>query len=135
MRLILLLVGLSLLPATAVSQEALPDGVSETTINQGRAIFTGAGICFACHGTDGSGVPGAGPNLTDDEWWNIDFDFEELVRVIRQGVAADQSRTGAYMPPKGGSQITDEQVAAVAAYVWSLSRAGTGPVNPPGTNP
>jgi mono/diheme cytochrome c family protein len=25
------------------------------------------------------------------------------------------------MPPKGGSQITDDEVKAVAAYVYSLS--------------
>jgi len=25
------------------------------------------------------------------------------------------------MPPKGGAQLTDEQVSAVAAYVWALS--------------
>ena len=28
---------------------------------------------------------------------------------------------GAIMPPKGGSAITDDQVKAVAAYVWTLS--------------
>jgi len=27
------------------------------------------------------------------------------------------------MPPKGGAQLTDEQVSAVAAYVWALSGA------------
>ncbi|MBT8461557.1 MAG: cytochrome c [Gemmatimonadetes bacterium] len=135
MRVTCYLVALLLLPASAFSQEALPEGVTETTIDEGRALYMGTGICFACHGTDGRGVPGAGPDLTDDEWWNIDLDFAELLRVIRQGVAADQSRTGAYMPPKGGSQITDEQVAAVAAYVWSLSRTGSGPTTPPGTNP
>jgi mono/diheme cytochrome c family protein len=25
------------------------------------------------------------------------------------------------MPPKGGAQLTPEQVSAVAAYVWGLS--------------
>jgi mono/diheme cytochrome c family protein len=25
------------------------------------------------------------------------------------------------MPPKGGAQLTDDQVSAVAAYVWGLS--------------
>jgi hypothetical protein len=26
------------------------------------------------------------------------------------------------MPPRGGANLKDEQVRAVAAYVWSLSR-------------
>jgi mono/diheme cytochrome c family protein len=31
-----------------------------------------------------------------------------------------RNELGAMMPPKGGSQITEAQVHAVAAYVWSL---------------
>jgi mono/diheme cytochrome c family protein len=45
----------------------------------------------------------------------------EIVKQIMAGVAADKSTTGTVMPPKGGSGLTDVQVKAVAAYVWSLS--------------
>ena len=31
------------------------------------------------------------------------------------------------MPPKGGSSITDDEVKAVAAYVYSLSHKKPGP--------
>jgi mono/diheme cytochrome c family protein len=37
-------------------------------------------------------------------------------------VTPDQSKTGTIMPPKGGSQLTDEQVREVSAYVWSISQ-------------
>jgi hypothetical protein len=32
-----------------------------------------------------------------------------------------ESKEGCPMPPRGGSSITDEEVKAVAAYVYSLS--------------
>jgi len=31
------------------------------------------------------------------------------------------------MPPKGGAQLTDDQVRALAAYVYALRRAGVKP--------
>ncbi len=39
-----------------------------------------------------------------------------------KGVTAQKSSTGVPMPAKGGTSITDEQVKAVSAYVWSLSK-------------
>jgi hypothetical protein len=29
------------------------------------------------------------------------------------------------MPPKGGAQLSDSDVAAVSAYVWSISHAAS----------
>jgi cytochrome c5 len=43
------------------------------------------------------------------------------VKQILAGIDADSSKTGQIMPPKGGSAITEDDVKAVAAYVWSLS--------------
>jgi len=28
------------------------------------------------------------------------------------------------MPPKGGAQLSEQQVAAVSAYVWAISHRG-----------
>jgi cbb3-type cytochrome c oxidase subunit III len=90
-------------------------------VEEGTKLFSGAGICFACHGADAKGVQGMGANLTDDKWLHSDGSFEAIVRQILQGVPADKSTTGVAMPAKGGSQLTEAQVRAVAAYVWSLS--------------
>jgi cytochrome c5 len=40
---------------------------------------------------------------------------------IAKGVTKEESKTGVPMPAKGGSSISDDEVKAVAAYVWSLS--------------
>ena len=103
----------------------LPEGVTMEMVNQGREIYSGAGLCYVCHGADGQGMPGLGANLVDSEWIHSDSSFEGIVQTVMNGVDASNSTTGTAMPPKGGSGITDEQVNAVAAYVYTLSRGGS----------
>lgn len=107
-------------PAAAMDME-LPEGVTPEMVASGEAIFTGQGICYTCHLTGGVGGPLA-PNLTDDEWINTDGSYEGIVEVVTNGVPEPVEHPG-IMLPKGGSSITDEQVQAVSAYVWTLSRA------------
>lgn len=103
----------------------LPEGVTPEMVAEGKEIFASAGICFTCHGQDAKGIPNLGADLTDDEWLQSDGSYEGIVQTITQGVPAEKSSTGTPMPPKGGSQITEAQVQAVAAYVWTLSRGGS----------
>jgi mono/diheme cytochrome c family protein len=109
--------------ATAQRADSLPPGATAKMVTDGAALFKGAGLCSACHGADGKGIPSLGPDLTDAKWLHSKGTYDELVKQIAAGVPADKSTTGMMMPPKGGSAITDEQVKAVAAYVWTLSRA------------
>lgn len=117
-----------LLPVAATAQvpDSLPESVTPQMIQQGAQLFSGAGICMACHGADAKGAPNLGPDLTDDEWLHSDGSFEAIVQQILAGVPADQSKSGQIMPPKGGGALTDEQVRAVAAYVWSRRFASDG---------
>ena len=101
--------------------EALPPGVTAQMVREGETLFKGAGLCSACHGQDGKGIPNLGTNLADAQWVQSKGSYDEIVRQITTGVAADKSTTGVVMPPKGGTSITDAQVKAIAAYVWSLS--------------
>lgn len=100
----------------------LPEGVTPEMVAQGKEIFGGAGLCNVCHGPEGKGMPGLGANLTDDEWLHNDGSYEGIVQTIMNGVDASESSVGTAMPPKGGSGISDDQVKAVAAYVYTLSR-------------
>ena len=101
--------------------EPLPAGVTPQMIKDGQAIFQGAGLCAACHGPDAKGLPNLGANLTDTQWLHSKGTYDDIVKQILTGVTADKSTSGTVMPPKGGSSITDVQIKAVAAYVWSLS--------------
>ena len=104
-------------PAPAMGME-LPEGVTPEMVAQGETIFTGAGICYTCHMPGGVGGPLA-PNLTDDEWINVDGSYPAIVQLVTTGVPEPQQHPG-IMLPKGGSSISDAEVRAVAAYVWTL---------------
>lgn len=102
--------------------DALPSGVTPDLIARGRAVFAGPGACFACHGMDARGA--LGPSLADTLWLHSDGSFEAIVAQVKKGVSAAESTTGVVMPPLGGTKISEEDVRAVAAYVWSLRRKG-----------
>jgi cytochrome c5 len=99
-----------------------PEGVTAAMVEEGRAVYAGAGLCTTCHAPDGSGVPNLGSNLVDDEWLHSDGSYEGIVATVTNGVPAAQSSTGVPMIARGGSSISDAQVRAVSAYVWTLSR-------------
>jgi mono/diheme cytochrome c family protein len=109
------------LATRAAAQAAtLPEGVTPAMVKEGAGLFRGAGLCYACHGPDAKGD--IGPNLTDATWLHSTGSYAEIVQQITTGVPAEQSKSGIMMPPKGASTITDAQVKAVAAYVWTLSQ-------------
>ena len=98
----------------------LPEGVTMEMVTQGKEIYSGAGLCYTCHGANGEGVPGLGANFTDDEWVHGDGSYEGISATVLNGVDTSASSTGTPMPPKGGSGITDDQARAVSAYVWTI---------------
>ena len=107
-------------PATAQAAAALPAGVTPAMITKGKTIFTSTGLCFACHGMDAKGT--VGPNLTDGTWVHGKGTYPEIVQIVTTGIPVAQTKLGkGAMPPLGGSQISEDDVKAVAAYVWSLS--------------
>ena len=98
---------------------AAPAGVTPELIAQGDKIFHGPGNCYACHGSNAEGS--VGPNLTDAEWIHSKGSYDEIVAQVIKGVPKEESKSGIVMPPRGGSTISDDEVKAVAAYVYSLS--------------
>ena len=125
-----LIVGLAVSPARAAAQsdsaaDSLPAGVTPEMVTPGKAVFTKTGLCFACHGATGQGA--VCPNLTANPWIHGDGSYSFIVATVTTGVTKEQSKSGVVMPPKGGSSISEEDVKAVAAYVWTLSRGKTQP--------
>lgn len=115
----LLLASAAVLVATPAAAQA-PAAVTPAAIAQGDSIYHTRGNCYACHGANAQGA--VGPNLTDAEWIHSDGSYDAIVKQITSGVPAAESKSKIPMPPKGGSQITDDEVKAVAAYVYSLSQ-------------
>jgi cbb3-type cytochrome c oxidase subunit III len=105
-------------PEAAAQGKPAPAGVTPATIAKGDTIFHKTGLCYACHGSNAEGA--VGPNLTDAEWLHGDGSYEMILATVATGIPAEKAKKGIPMPPKGGSTISDEDVKAVAAYVYSL---------------
>jgi len=113
------LTALSVLGAASTNAQALPEGVTQEIVDKGKEIYAKQGLCFACHGQEGKGL--VGPSLADDVWLHSKGTYPEIVAQIMKGVPKEEAKSGVPMPPKGGSSISDDDVKAVAAYVYSLS--------------
>jgi mono/diheme cytochrome c family protein len=117
-----LLVTIGLLAAAVPARaQGLPSGVTQDQVDKGKAVFTGAGNCYACHGQNAQGMLGPTTNLVNHQWLHSDGSYPAIVAYIKKGVTKEESKSGIPMPARGGSNINDDQVNQVAAYVWSLS--------------
>jgi cytochrome c5 len=90
-------------PAKASAIEGLPAGAATNPV--GEKLYKT--VCFACHA---SGVMGA-PKFGSMEKWApfIKTGLDTMVKNAIHGVGA--------MPPRGGSQATDEQMRAAVEYM------------------
>jgi glucose/arabinose dehydrogenase/mono/diheme cytochrome c family protein len=103
----------------------LPPGVAPDQVALGDRIFHGEvanGTCTGCHGSDAKGTS-VGPDLTSGRWLWGDGSVEAITKVITEGVPHPKRYTGV-MPPMGGAQLSPQDVAAVADYVWAIGHAG-----------
>jgi glucose/arabinose dehydrogenase/mono/diheme cytochrome c family protein len=115
-------------PAAAAEKPAtLPPGVTPAMIALGDSVYHGqvaGATCAGCHGTNAKGTPLA-PDLTDSQWIWGNGSLASITKTIREGVPAPKQHTGV-MPPMGGAQLSPPQLAAVSAYVYSLSHSAGG---------
>ena len=100
----------------------LPPGVTPELAETGRALFL---PCAVCHGLDGRGNQ-LGPSLRDTEWTHITGSIEEIERLVREGVPAPRDYP-VPMAPMGGGDFDEQELRAVAAYVFAISRSTPAP--------
>ncbi len=110
--------------AAAPKGPVMPAGVTPASIAMGDSIFN-TGACQRCHGQKGAGGQN-GPSLVAGPWLHSTGKYEEIVATITTGVPRtalkDQTRRFPMNPRGGPMNLTDDQVKAVAAYVYSISR-------------
>jgi len=75
----------------------------------------GGGTCEGCHGSNAQGTPLAA-DLTSGKWLWGDGSLTSIVHTINDGVPNPKDYRSP-MPPKGGAQLSNADVKAVAAYV------------------
>ncbi|HUD89690.1 MAG TPA: PQQ-dependent sugar dehydrogenase [Xanthobacteraceae bacterium] len=100
----------------------VPPGATREQLALGDRIFHGqaaSGTCAGCHGSDARGGPQA-PSLVSGHSFVSDGSLKWITEIITLGVPRPHDYE-VPMPPKGGAPLTDDDVAAVAAYVWAIS--------------
>ena len=118
--------GLCYAPSAAAQGPSVsPQGTEKALIAQGENIFKGkaaGGLCWTCHGLDAKGMKGLGPDLTDKAWLHGDGSIDFVKSTVKAGITKPK-KGSLPMPPFGGVPLNDSQIAAVSAYVASLSAA------------
>ncbi|GJQ63877.1 MAG: nitrite reductase, copper-containing [Melioribacteraceae bacterium] len=74
--------------------------------------------CFACHGSDGSGIPNVFPPLKNSDWLEKHGKagaIDVVVNGLNGAIEVNGNKYNNVMPPQ---QLTDRQVAAVLTYVY-----------------
>jgi len=110
-------------PEAGASGPPVPPGATPEMVALGNRIYhgqVGGASCTGCHGSGGTGTP-LGPDLTDKTWLWSDGSYPGIAKTITDGVMQPKQYRSP-MPPMGGAQLTDEQVQALASYVWGLSQ-------------
>jgi glucose/arabinose dehydrogenase/mono/diheme cytochrome c family protein len=108
--------------SAAAATLPIPTGSTRQLVELGDAVFhgrAGGATCTGCHGSDASGTP-LGPPLLGHRWIWGDGSYGSIEKVIREGVPQPKQYRSP-MPPMGGAQLSDQQLSAVASYVWGLS--------------
>ena len=115
--------------ATATAQDTVARIPSDAQVEQGRALFA-ARPCVACHAVQGVSQGALGPSLTrfGDRWSigagarantqeNLEAWIEDPGAIKPEAKMPGARVAGGGMPP---TNLTDEEVAAIAAYLLSL---------------
>lgn len=108
--------------AAATAKLRVPEGATPAMVTLGNRIYhgeVGGAACVGCHGANATGTP-LGPGLTSQRWLWSDGSYAGILKTIREGVPNPKEYRSP-MPAMGGAQLTPDQLAAVAAYVWALS--------------
>ena len=113
--------------AATTSAGAVPKGATPKMVALGARIYSGqvgGAPCTGCHGDHGQGSP-LGPALTAHKWLWSDGSYAGIRKTISDGVPQPKNYRSP-MPAMGGAQLSSDQVAALAAYVYSISHAARG---------
>ena len=100
--------------------EGRPSEATDSAIDRGRALFHGSAGCAACHGEKALYTDVA-PPLSGALRLNGPGTYTWLIEHITRGVPAHRTMSGLAMPMRGWSNMSDDEIRAVAAYVWAVT--------------
>ena len=100
---------------TSPDESEVSSVVVTQVIEQGEAVY--GQYCVACHQTDGNGMSGAFPPLTQTKW--VEGDKAELIGIVLNGMQGPITVKGEEYNNVMAAHdfLSDEDIAAVLTYV------------------
>ncbi|YCM45056.1 c-type cytochrome [Verrucomicrobiaceae bacterium 227] len=109
-------------PQREIDPASLLSGEHLASFNRGKHLYSNEAGCFGCHGPDGAGLDGLGPQLDGSDW--VSGDQERLVRIMLHGLTGPIQINGkkfespAFMPGLGQNPLMNDQtIADLATFV------------------
>jgi len=110
--------GAGMLPAPTPIAGVITAPAKGETPEYGKYVAT-VGDCRGCHGADMTGTPAgpAVPAVPNPRPFVAAWTREQFIQVLRTGTRPDGSKLGEAMPWQGAAKMTDDDLAALYAYL------------------
>ncbi|MFO7825820.1 MAG: copper-containing nitrite reductase [Cyclobacterium sp.] len=104
------------MPKSELEMEAPKDLSKSDRIEAGKKMYMQA--CFACHQSNGEGIPNAFPPLAQSDYLNEDVNrsIDALLFGLSGEIEVNGKKYNSIMPAQ---QLSDEEVANVLTYVYN----------------
>lgn len=104
------------MPGTAAAKTAIPKRTVEEKIKIGKEIF--GTTCFACHQSEGQGIPNTFPPLAKSDYLNADS--KRAIKTILHGLTGEITVNGKkYNNIMPSQNLSDDEIANVLTYIYS----------------
>jgi len=88
----------------------------KASMERGKGVYDGAGLCTVCHMAEGQGMPGAFPPLAKSDYLMADVD--RSIKIVIEGLNGEIEVNGTtYNGAMQPSGLDDQDIADVLNYV------------------
>ncbi len=104
------------MPKSATGKEVIVNKSLEQQIVDGKNIY--GRTCFACHQSEGQGIPGAFPPLAKSDFLNADAN--RAINAVLNGLTGEITVNGKkYNSVMTSQNLTDQEISDVLTYVYN----------------
>lgn len=104
------------MPKSATGKEVIVNKTLEQQIADGKNIY--GRTCFACHQSEGQGIPGAFPPLAKSDFLNADSN--RAINAVLNGLTGEITVNGKkYNSVMTSQNLTDQEISDVLTYVYN----------------
>lgn len=104
------------MPGTSTAKVAVPKRTVEEKVKIGKEIF--GTTCFACHQSEGQGIPSTFPPLAKSDYLNADS--KRAIKTILHGLTGEVTVNGKkYNNVMPAQNLSDDEIANVLTYIYN----------------